>query len=32
MKIMGSGKDEHKQIVEFIVNNLHHWGGTIRGE
>ena len=30
MEIMGSGKDEHKQIVEFIVNNLQRWSGSIR--
>jgi 1-acyl-sn-glycerol-3-phosphate acyltransferase len=30
MNITGSGKEEHRQIVEFIVNNLEQWGAEIR--
>jgi len=31
MQIVGRGKDEHRQIVEFIVDNLKQWGGKKRG-
>ena len=27
--IQGSGKDEHQQVIDFIVNHLHEWGGII---
>lgn len=30
VKIEGSGKDQHKQIVQFITENLRRWGGTIQ--
>jgi 1-acyl-sn-glycerol-3-phosphate acyltransferase len=32
IEVTGNGKDEHKQIVEFIVDNLQRWGGTVKGE
>lgn len=30
MDIKGNGKDEHKFITEFIIQNLKQWGGTIK--
>jgi 1-acyl-sn-glycerol-3-phosphate acyltransferase len=27
--IQGSGKDEHQQVINFIVNHLREWGGMI---
>lgn len=32
MEVTGSGKDEHKQIVKFIISNLQKWGATIKGK
>lgn len=29
--IQGSGKDEHKQVIDFIIGNLRQWGGIIKG-
>ncbi len=29
LKVSGSGKEEHAQIVEFIKNRLEKWGGRI---
>jgi 1-acyl-sn-glycerol-3-phosphate acyltransferase len=28
--IQGSGKDEHKRIIDFIINNLQQWGVVIK--
>ncbi len=28
--IQGSGKDEHKQVIDFIVSNLQQWGASIK--
>ena len=30
LEIKSNGRDEHKQITEFIIQNLKTWGGTIR--
>ena len=28
MDITGTGKEEHKRIIDFIVSNLKQWGDT----
>ena len=28
--IQGAGKDEHKQVVDFIITNLREWGASIK--
>ncbi len=28
--IQGSGKDEHKRVVDFIIHNLEQWGALIK--
>ena len=30
IKIEGSGKDQHKQVVKFITENLRNWGAKIQ--
>jgi len=30
LEIRGPGKDEHKQIVDFIISNFQQWGGTVK--
>jgi 1-acyl-sn-glycerol-3-phosphate acyltransferase len=30
MEINGNGKEEHKQILEFITHTLRQWGGRIK--
>jgi 1-acyl-sn-glycerol-3-phosphate acyltransferase len=29
--IHGTGKDEHKKVIDFITGNLRQWGGLIKG-
>lgn len=28
--IQGSGKDEHKRVIDFIIHNLQQWGALIK--
>jgi 1-acyl-sn-glycerol-3-phosphate acyltransferase len=30
MEIKGTGKNEHKEIVQFIIQNLQHWGAVVQ--
>jgi len=29
--IQGTGKDEHKQVIDFIISHLREWGGLVKG-
>ncbi len=29
--IQGTGKDEHKQVIDFIISHLQQWGGLVKG-
>jgi 1-acyl-sn-glycerol-3-phosphate acyltransferase len=31
LPVQGSGKNEHKQIIDFIITHLRQWGGIVRG-
>jgi 1-acyl-sn-glycerol-3-phosphate acyltransferase len=28
--IKGTGKEEHEQIIDFIVSHLRNWGATVK--
>jgi len=29
--IQGTGKDEYKQVIDFIISHLREWGGDVKG-